>query len=89
MAERRGPVEAAVARDLRQLPPELRRSGLATATLTLAKRLDDPETTDRDAAGLLREVRASLLELRKMAPPAPKSSRVDEIKAKREARRGA
>lgn len=96
---RRGAVEAAVARDLRALPAALRRSGLAAAALELARRLDRPghapcevcgcegieATSDRDAAALERELRATLAALPR--PAATAKDRVDEVAEKRAERR--
>lgn len=86
MTARRGRVEAAVVRDLAQFPPELRRGALATACLALARRMDDSNLSDRDAATLARELRYLMAALPR--PAVQRRDQVDEIKARREARRG-
>jgi len=56
-----GAVERAIRRDLRKAGESLRApSGLAMAVLRLARLLDDPLTTPRDAATVVRELRATM-----------------------------
>jgi hypothetical protein len=89
MAGKAGKIELAVRRDLRALDSQARRSGLAEAALELARRLDVREVADRDAATLARELRATLTELRMVRPATPEKDNVDELNARRAARRGA
>jgi hypothetical protein len=95
---KRGKVELAVFRDL---PKDRRRSWPATVALELARRLDRPgcepceacgcegtePISDRDAVTVMRELRTILAGFPK--PVAKTKDRVDEIGAKRAARRGA
>lgn len=76
-------VEAAARRDLRAFPPEYRNSAIAKGYLLLARRLD-AGVSARESAGLLREMRLTLLTLNELAPPAPEASYTDELQAKRE-----
>lgn len=87
MAEepRYGLVEAAIRRQLSQAGISVEDSGLAAAAVVLARRLDgagDP----REVAALSRELRMNLVELG-MARQAPAGSGLDELRARREARR--
>ena len=84
-----GPVELAVKRDLRRLAPAERRTALAASALTLARLLDEAAEVDPDkrmtaAAQAARELRATVIELLKTAPPA--RSAIDELRARRAAR---
>jgi hypothetical protein len=95
----RGPVELAVGRDLRRLPPDDRRSALAASALTLAKLLDSAgipeEEPDRlgvdkrlsSAAQAARELRGTMTDLLKSAPTA--RSGIDDLRARRAAKAAA
>lgn len=84
-----GPVEAAVVADLEKWGPALAGSSLAALALDGARRLDSPGMTPTPAAMLQAQLRATLLELAKIAPPAETSDEVDEIQKKRNERLGA
>lgn len=84
-----GKVESAVRRDLRSLDAGVRRSGLAESALALARRMDDPEQSDRDAATVARELRSTMAALRAVRPAVQRKDKVDEVAARRAARRGA
>ncbi|MEV5607004.1 hypothetical protein [Streptomyces sp. NPDC052225] len=63
--------------------------GLAEIALTLARQLDECEAPT-SAAVVARELRATMLELRKVAPPkAAAADPVDELTKQRKKRRGA
>lgn len=63
--------------------------GLVAIALELARQLDDCEAPT-SAAVVARELRATMLELRRVAPPkATAADPVDQLAAKREKRRGA
>jgi hypothetical protein len=81
---RKGPVEAGVASDLRQLPAPMRKGGIASAALRLARELDTLGLAPRDAAGHAREIRQSLVTLAEMAPGEGRGDRTDEIRDRRE-----
>lgn len=63
--------------------------GLAAIALALAQALDSVADAPASAPALARELRATLLELRKVAPPAVKGDALDELTARRAERRGA
>lgn len=63
--------------------------GLVAIALELARQLDDCEAPT-SAAVVARELRATMLELRRVAPPkVAAADPVDQLAAKREKRRGA
>jgi hypothetical protein len=87
MAERRqyGSVERATRKQLSQAGISVQDSGLAAAAVILARMMDgaaDP----RESAAVGRELRMALAGLGK-ARPAPARSGLDELRARREARR--
>ncbi|HJV08912.1 MAG TPA: hypothetical protein VJ653_04500 [Acidimicrobiales bacterium] len=97
MGRKRGPVEQAV---WRGLDPKLRRGALAMAAFEVARQLDDGvevvdvwgerravRTSAKDTAALTRELRAALAELRALAPPKAERDGVDDLAARRSARR--
>jgi hypothetical protein len=99
MSRKRGEVEQAVWRDL---DPVLRRTALAMATYEAARQLDDGvvvvdvwgelkavRMSARDTALLVRELRASLAELRKLKVPAEQEDSLAKRRARRAAARGA
>lgn len=83
---RKGPIEQAVGRDLALLPADLRRGGIATSALRLARELDSMIVVGRDAAGHAREIRQCLMTLREISPGEKKGDKTDELGARREAR---
>lgn len=62
--------------------------GLVAVALELARQLDEAEAPT-SAAVVARELRATMLELRKVAPAAEEGDALDELTARRTARRGA
>jgi hypothetical protein len=63
-------VSEAASAEIAAYPPALRSSALAAAVQDLARRLDDGPG-DRDAAGLVRELRLALQDLRRLAETVP------------------
>lgn len=62
--------------------------GLVAVALELARQLDQVEAPT-SAAVVARELRATMLELRKVAPAEAEGDALDELTARRAARRGA
>ena len=60
--------------------------GLSALALTLAEQLDGCDAPT-SAAVVARELRATLLELRRIAPPAEEGDALDELAHRREQRR--
>jgi hypothetical protein len=97
---RLGQVEAAVVAGLSELQ---KASSLGTLALLLARRLDEGvevlyddavgptivQVSARDTAGLVKELRATLTQLREEIPSAKPGSQVTNIQEKRAQRRGA
>ena len=85
-----GPHLAAVHRDLERFPAELRQTATAAAAEGLARSLDLGTETYRFQAALVRELRECMTALADMAPPeAKEADPVDDLNAKRAARRAA
>ncbi|MFD9306126.1 hypothetical protein ACFWCB_26315 [Streptomyces sp. NPDC060048] len=63
--------------------------GMTAIALALAKALDSAADAPASAPAIARELRATLLELRKLSPPAVKGDALDELTARRAERRGA
>ncbi len=83
-------VEEAVARDLAALAkraPALAEGSRAAAALTLARMLDDPETSPSAAAAVSRELDLLVRRLEQQAPAELKSDELDLIRARRHDRR--
>lgn len=78
-------IERAARADLRALPAEYRNSAVAKGYIELARRID-AGVGARDAAAMAREMRLCLLALYELAPPMQEDDKVDELRAKREAR---
>lgn len=68
--------------DLAEMPAEVANSGYAQLCLAMAAEFDRKPT-----ALMARELREALLKLREIAPPKPQRDVVDELKARRVARR--
>jgi hypothetical protein len=85
-ARRKGPVEAAVARELKAMPAALRGGAIAAAALKLARELDTAPMTPRDTAGHARELRMCMTQLAELSPGDRTGDITDEIRARREAR---
>ncbi|MDQ3432564.1 MAG: hypothetical protein M3467_10180 [Actinomycetota bacterium] len=62
--------------------------GQAAVAMALARQLDDPEAAPTSAAIVARELRATLIALHKQAPGGQEGDGIDELNARREARRG-
>lgn len=77
-----GFVETGVLRDLAEMGA-LAESGLAATALNLARRLDAADVRPAAASMLAAQLRATLLDLRKLAPPAVEEDGVDELRARR------
>ena len=85
-----GPVREAVERDLQKLPEDLRESGPAISALALADAIDlGPERTFRVLSTLVGELRETLESLAAKAPPEVEGDAVDDLNARRAARRRA
>ena len=85
-----GPMEAAVLADMERWGEKLAGTSLAAGVLDMARRLDTTTDLRPTAASLLHaQLRASVLELEKLAPPQVVTDSVDELKRKRRERRGA
>lgn len=85
-----GPHLAAVRRDLDKLPADLRDTATAAAAEGLARSLDLGVETYRFQAALVKELRECMTSLAAMAPPQiEEGDPVDDLNAKRAARRAA
>lgn len=82
-----GPMEAAVLADMERWGPQLAKTTLAAGALDLARRLDVGDMNPTPASLLHAQLRASVLELDKLAPPQAEVDEIDEINRKREERR--
>lgn len=83
-------VARALERDLARLvegEPALAESGLAETARVLARVLDDGDVSAAEKASCARVLLATLDQLRKLAPPVAKGDRIDDLGARREARR--
>jgi hypothetical protein len=72
--------------DLKALPSHLARSGLAAAALSLARDLDSTETSATARAACARSLVGVQRELRALAPAREEVDKIDELRARREAR---
>ena len=79
-------VVEAVERELRSLG-DASESGLAASALVLAAELDDPGNSATSKSMCARALRETLDRLRQLSPQADAADRVDELAAKRSARR--
>lgn len=86
-AQKAGPVEAGVERDIAALgSEELATSGLAASALALAGLIDDPKNSATSKAQCQKALLDTLDRLRELAPPKVERDRVDEIAKRREQR---
>jgi hypothetical protein len=85
----RSPIVAAVERDLKRWGPKIAQSALAASALDMARILDDPATNPTPRSMLHAQLRMTLSELAKLAPPEAADDSVDELTKKRNERRGA
>lgn len=81
-----GPVETAVLTDLAELPPKMRKGGIAAVALYAARALDEGGMAPRDAAAFAQRVQVALVQLRDMAPGDVKGDVTDEVRERREKR---
>lgn len=84
-----GPMESAVLADMERWGPKMARTTLAVGALDMAQRLDEGGMRPTAASLLHAQLRASVLELEKLAPPQADVDDVDELKGRRARRRGA
>jgi hypothetical protein len=79
-------VTAALRRKLQGLPEAARTGPLAVTALALATRMDDGDVSERDLAALARELRLVLVALEEDAAGGEQGDKIDELRARREAR---
>jgi len=83
---RRGPQETAVLRDLRALPDDLRKGGVAAVALGLARDIDMDVMPSRDKTAAYAQLRMALVTLREIAPGEARGDHTDEVRERRERR---
>jgi hypothetical protein len=81
-------VVTGVRADLRDLPGELAKSGLAASAMALARELDSPDTSATAKAACSRSLVQVMRELRAQAPAGEEVDVVDELRARRAAHNG-
>lgn len=84
-----GRMEKAVLGDLGRWGAAVADTALAVSALDLAQRLDVAGVRPAAASMLHTQLRATLLELAELAPAQAENDDVDEVKRKRDERRGA
>lgn len=77
---RPGPAEAAVRKDLKRMPAELRGGAVAAAALALARQMDTIAMTPRDYSGHARELRMCMTQLREWNPAGESGDATDEAR---------
>jgi hypothetical protein len=84
-------LEDAVRADLQRWGTEIAGTGLAELAIDGARRLDDPSLSPTPASMLHAQLRATLVELEAMAAAVevPEADDIDDLKKKRDERRGA
>ncbi len=82
-------VLAALERDLRDLPPAVARGPLAATALALAGQIDDPGNSATSKSMCARSLLDTLDQLRALAPPEQEDDSLDDLAARRAARRTA
>lgn len=85
-ARQKGPVEAAVARDLKQLPDELAASALAASALALGREIDLAGNSATSKSMCARALTETLEKLRALAPAEKEADKLDDLAARRAAR---
>jgi hypothetical protein len=80
-----GPIEAATRADLESMGEAAKASALGASAIDLARRQDEAFQPNF-AAQLAKELRATLDRLTDLHPPRPQADRLDELRAKREAK---
>lgn len=81
-----GTVERAVRAELKVLPDDLRKGGIAAVIIELAQVMDLHVLDPRNQSGHAREIRQGLMTLREMAPGERKGDQTDEVRERRERR---
>lgn len=81
-----GEVEKAVLSDLKGLPAEMSKSGLAALALTLAREVDSPGNSATSKSMCARVLFDALERLRELAPVEEKADGLDDLVARRAAR---
>jgi hypothetical protein len=81
-----GPVERGTRREIRKVPVEHRTGGLAALAVILSRFMDS-NPDPKELAALSRELRATLADLAKLEAPGAKGGTVDDLNARRQARR--
>lgn len=84
-----GRLELSVTTDLERWGGEVQGTALAASALDLARRLDAEDVRPAAASMLHAQLRATLLDLGKLAPAAPMQDGVSDLAAERAARRKA
>lgn len=79
----------AVLLDLAELPERLQHSATALAARALAESIDQGTETYRFQSALVGQLMSCMAELREMAPPKAEGDSVDDLNARRAARRRA
>ena len=87
--EEPGPVLAALRRDLAELPDELRTGSVAMSAEALARSIDLGPQTYRFQSALVGQLVECVEKLRALAPERPEGDAVDDLNARRAARRRA
>lgn len=84
---RRTNVIDAVQRDVDKLPEELAESGLAATAISLAYELEDPFNSATSKSMCAKALGEALAQLRALAPAKQEADKLDDLTARREARR--
>lgn len=79
-----GEVESAVEAQLERMGPAARASGLGASAVDLARRQDAADPNSSAAASIARELRAHLVELVKLYPPAAEDDELTRLRKRRE-----
>jgi hypothetical protein len=81
-----GPVERGVRHDLKGLPDDLRKGGIAAGVIQLAIMMDLHVLDPRNQSGHAREIRQAITTLKEMSPGNQKGDQTDDLRARREQR---
>ena len=84
---RKGAVVTAVERDLKALGPDAKGSTLAATALALARELDQPGNSATSKSMCAKSMVEVMREVRALAPAKREADRLDELNARRQARR--
>ena len=88
MARRQGPVERAVRSEFRSLSVSVQRDGSAALAVSLARQIDTSRGAVAAAAAAA-QLRALLADLRQAAADQPERDVIDDLNARRAAKRAA